>query len=116
MIKLYYFDAYAIAEQIRMALTHAKVEFEDIRIKREELPKLKEELNLEFGQLPVVEMDGKFYGQSIATLRFIGKKHGYYPDEATWRIDSLIDSLGDIWSVMGKIIFETDEEKKKVSQ
>ena len=61
MMKLYYFDIYGKAEAIRMLLNHAKVEFEDCRISKEEFAKMKEEGKLEFGQLPVVEHDGKFY-------------------------------------------------------
>jgi prostaglandin-H2 D-isomerase / glutathione transferase len=61
LIKLHYLDIYARAECIRLLLTHAKVPFEDIRYKFEDFPKLKQSGNLEFGQLPVLEVDGKFF-------------------------------------------------------
>ena len=48
-MKLYYFDVYGRAEAIRMLLNHAKVEFEDVRFQKEEWPKMKAELDLEFG-------------------------------------------------------------------
>ena len=60
-IKVHYFDIYGRAEPIRMLLAHKKVEFEDHRFAREDWPKLKEELNLEFGQVPMIEVDGKAY-------------------------------------------------------
>ena len=71
-MKLYYFDVYARAEPLRMALSYAKVDYEDIRVTREQFAKMKEEGKLEFGQLPVIEKDGKFFGQSSSLLRFIG--------------------------------------------
>ena len=58
MVKVYYFDIYAKAEPIRMLLNHAKVEFEDVRMTQEQWPAIKQELNLEFGQVPAVELDG----------------------------------------------------------
>lgn len=60
-MKLYYFDVYGRAEPIRMLLNHKKIEFEDVRINKEQMLAMKEAGNLEFGQLPVVEFDGKFY-------------------------------------------------------
>lgn len=63
-MKLYYFDIYARAEAIRMLLNHAKVEFEDVRLAKEDFAKLKEEGKFEFGQVPALEHDGKVYTQS----------------------------------------------------
>lgn len=116
MMKLYYFDIYGRAEPIRMLLTHAKVEFEDIRIDKEGQEKLKAEGKLEFGQIPVIEKpDGKWFSQSTAILRAIGSKHGYYPADPIegWKADSIIDSIGDITTAFGKAKFETDAEKQK---
>ena len=81
MVKVYYFDGYGRAECIRMLLTHAKVEFTDVRITPTEWPTMKTELNLEFGQLPAVEIDGTFYTQTAATMRALGKIYGYYPED-----------------------------------
>lgn len=58
-IKVYYFDIYGRAEPIRMLLTHAKQEFEDVRINGEQLAELKTSGKLEFGQVPAAEHDGK---------------------------------------------------------
>ena len=59
--KVIYFDGYGRAEAIRLLLKHAKVEFEDVRVTHADWPTKKAELNLEFGQLPAVELDGVFY-------------------------------------------------------
>ena len=59
---------------------------------------MKEEGKLEFNKVPALEFEGKFFTETVSIMRFIGKKHGYYPEEEepAWRVDSIIDSLGDI--------------------
>lgn len=113
--KLYYFDIYGRAEPIRMLLAHAKQEFEDNRITGEQLATLKTEGKLEFGQVPMLEHDGKHLVQSWAILRYIGKIHGYYPDnsEEAWQVDSLLDSVEDFLGKYFRANFEKDEERKK---
>ena len=60
-MKLYYFGVYGRAEPIRMLLAHAKIEYEDVRLDHEQQQKLKAEGKFEFGQVPVLEIDGKTY-------------------------------------------------------
>ncbi len=57
-MKLYYFDLYGRAEPIR-ALLHLKgVTFEDIRVDHGEgFEDLRRSGKLEFGQMPVLELD-----------------------------------------------------------
>jgi glutathione S-transferase len=114
-MKVHYFSGYGRAEAIRMLLAHAKVEFEDVHYTFETLPALKETGNLEFGQVPAVEIDGKWYAQSTSILRMLGKKYGYYPDDAfeAWRVDSTIDALGDLLNAYYKAAFAPTEELKK---
>jgi len=76
-MKLYYFDIPVRGEPIRLLLHHAKVPFEDYRVKMEEWGKLKE--TFEGKQLPVLEVDGKRYAQSTAILSYLGTKYGYLP-------------------------------------
>lgn len=114
-MKLYYFDIYGRAEPMRMLLWHAKQAFEDVRLSPEDFAKLKGEGKFEFGQVPALEIDGKTYTQTAAILRLLGRKFGYYPiDDAEkgWKVDSTVDSLGDIVPHMRRIKDETDETKK----
>jgi glutathione S-transferase len=114
-IKFHYFDGYGAGDQIRALLTVAKVPFEDVRYSREEWMAVKESGKFEFKQVPVLEVDGHFYSQSVAILRMLGKQHGYYTEDpaVNYRIDSTIDALNDLRQAMGKFAFEQDEEKKK---
>ena len=44
-----------------MLLSHAKVDFENVLIDKDALEKMRDEGKLEFGQVPALEMGGKFY-------------------------------------------------------
>eukprot|EP00347_Sterkiella_histriomuscorum_P012337 403368980 len=114
-MKLHYFDVYGRADPIRMLLTHAKVEFEDHRFPMEEWPALKQSLNLEFGQVPMLEFEGKQYSQTNSILRFLGSKYGYYPSNAeeAYKADSLVDGLADLIRNLGGAKNEKDADKQK---
>ena len=68
---------------------------------------LKKAENLEFGQMPVLEVDGKFFSQSGAILRLLGTRLGYYAEEpyTAWRIDSTVDSVSDLANAFYKAEF-----------
>ena len=116
-MKLYYFDIYGRAEPFRFLLWHAKVEYEDIRIKGEEWPKLRAENpeKFEFGQLPMFEENGVFISQSNSIMRYLGKRFGYYPIDAmeSWQADSIVDSIADFLANLIKSMSEPDPTKKK---
>ena len=90
-----------------MLLAHAKIEFMNVNYTKETLPAAKASGNLEFGQAPVLEVNGKFYCQSNAILRLLGAQHGYYSEDpyTGWEIDSIIDSVGDITDAYLKAVF-----------
>ena len=96
-MKLIYLDGYGRGEQIRLLLTHVKQEFEDQRVSFEEVAKLRESGQLEFGQVPQLEWDGIKYVQSSAILRAIGANNGLYSSDpiTMWKIDSLVDHTSD---------------------
>ena len=118
-MKLYYFDIYGRAEAIRFALTHSGTAWEDVIINGEKLMELKGDGSLEFGQVPMLELDdGRKIVQSWAILRYVGRTFGYYPTDAetAWRVDSTIDAVEDFLTQYFKFHFEKDEEKKKVAK
>ena len=113
--KLHYFAGYGRGEAIRMLLSHAKQELEEVHYTFETVGEAKASGNLEFGQLPVLEHDGKFYAQSTAILRALGKIYGYYPEDAytAWRVDSTLDAIGDLLNAFYKGAFAPNEDLKK---
>ena len=114
-IKLFYWDIYGRAEPIRILLSQAKAEYEDVRINGEQLGELKAAGKLEFGQIPMLEHNGKHLVQSYSILRYLGKQFGYYPEtsEEAWATDSLVDAVEDYLTKYFKAAFEKDEERKK---
>jgi glutathione S-transferase len=97
--KLYYFDFDGGAgEPIRNALRIAGVAFEDIRVKHDSWPELKSSDKCLFGQMPLLEVDGHMYAQSMSILRYVGKLTGLYPIDPleALRVDELLDCIIDI--------------------
>lgn len=83
--KVYYFPGRGGGEILRQVLVVAKQDFEDIRIGQEEWPQKKAEMP--FGQVPVLEEDGKKLGQSYAAARYLAKKYGELTkDSNNWLI------------------------------
>ena len=75
---------------------------------------------LEFGQLPTLEMDdGSVMSQSNSILRALGMSYGFYSEDPIemWLIDSTIDACYDIFPKMAPVHFApSDDVKKEVLQ
>ncbi|XP_046969310.1 glutathione S-transferase 2-like [Vanessa cardui] len=115
-VKLYYFPTKGPAEGSRMLLAYGGQEFEDIRVGREDWPKLKP--SMPFGQMPVLEIDGQKYAQSTAIARYLGRKYGLAGKdiEEDLQIDQIVDFFNDIRSKAVSVFYETDENVKAKKQ
>lgn len=115
-MKLYYFDLYARGEPIRLLLNHANIEFEDVRVTGPTWQEFKaDKEKCPYGQVPVLEVDGKFLAQGTAILRFLGTKYGYYPKDAehAYQVDQLLDLCSDFMMPMVKLNFSKGTEEEK---
>jgi glutathione S-transferase len=113
--RLHYFDIYGRGEAIRFLLAHAKVEYEDVLVSREQLAEYKTNGLAEFGQLPILERDGKRYVQSWSILRVLGQELGYYPStdaEAAYQVDVVVEGVEEFFTKYFRPIFEQDADKK----
>jgi prostaglandin-H2 D-isomerase / glutathione transferase len=113
--RLIYFDApVSRGEECRLAFHAAGVDFEDVRVKREDWPALKP--TTPFGSVPVLEMPGKPpLGQSNAILVLIGRTYGLHPkdDFEAARHEAMMAHVEDLRAVVGPTMRIADEDEKK---
>ncbi len=113
--KLTYFDApTSRGEECRLALHLAGIDFDDVRVKREEWPALKP--TTPFGSMPVLELPGRPpLGQSNAILTLIGRQHGLHPrdDFEAARHEAMMCHVEDLRSVIAPTMWIADEAEKK---
>lgn len=113
--KLTYFDApVSRGEECRLALHVAGVDFEDVRIKREDWPALKPKTP--FGGLPTFEVPGKgLLAHSNAILVYIGREHGVHPKDPfeAARHEAILQYAEDLRAHITPTMRMSDEAEKK---
>jgi len=89
--RLTYFPVQARAEVIRLLFRYANVDFEDVRLNKDQWSSVKSEPKYKFDQLPLLEVNGKAVTQSQAIARYVAQKFGYLPTDpdAALSIDEL---------------------------
>ncbi|KAI3379109.1 hypothetical protein SNEBB_011456 [Seison nebaliae] len=118
-MKLYYFDIAGKAEIIRYILYYNNVEFEDVRFAREDWA-TKYKSQMPFGQVPVLDMDGKKYAQSGAIARYLGNKYNLLGKDELEKleVDMWTGLVGDMELPLRDVYLASEdqkEEKKKVA-
>nr|WOZ07764.1 glutathione S-transferase GSTs9 [Agrotis ipsilon] len=105
----YYFPTRALGESCRLLMAYGGQEFEDRRLTHAEWPAFKP--NTLFGQMPVLEIDGKQYAQSLAISRYLGRKYGLAGDtlEDGLEIDQIVDLVNDLRAKAAQVRYEKDE-------
>lgn len=111
--KLTYFKVTARGELPRLVFKAAGVDFEDERIDREEMARRK--ADMPFGQIPVLEEDGKVICQSIAISRYLARKFGLAggTDWEQAQTDMVVDCLEDLIKPLGILWYENEPDKKE---
>jgi len=123
-LKLYYFNLTLKGEPIRLFCAYTGLELEDYRFaSHQEFVNLKEAGKLAFGQVPMLEIDGKHQLiQSGAIMRYLGKLTKLYPPEdplEAAKVDAIFDQENDAF--MGATVaswttrfgIEMDDAKKQ---
>jgi len=101
-LKLYYFDLKGKGESIRLICAYGGLKLEDYRFTtRDEFLAMKESSRLPFGQVPMLEVDGKLaMVQSTAIMRYLGKLSGLYPTSdhiLAQRVDAVMEQAADVF-------------------
>jgi len=112
-MKLTYFDMRGLAENIRLIMAQAGVDYEDCRIEKGQWPGMKD--SMPFGQVPALEYDGQVICQSIAIARFVAKENGLAGKD-NWtqaQADMVVDCLMDLFYREMFPAFKAGSEEKK---
>ena len=113
--KLLYFDApVSRGEECRLALHIAGVDFEDVRIQRQDWPAIKPKMP--FGSVPVLEIEGRpALAQSNAILTFVGRQHGLHPTDLfeAARHEAVMAHVEDLRTNVSPTIRIADESEKR---
>ena len=113
----YFGLGYARSDMLRFLLHKNKVEYEFIGYDFEQWGAMKGSgQSGEFGGLPRVCINGKEFGQSMASLRMLGAKYGMY-DPKDWKssfyTDHILDAWVDIHDKTNGIVLSQDSEEVK---
>ncbi|XP_046575235.1 probable glutathione S-transferase 8 [Haliotis rubra] len=110
--KLIYFDFRGRGELSRFLFALAGQEYEDVRLKYEDFPGMKDKYV--FGRLPVLEVDGKQYGQSMAISNFLARKFGFHgkTDVEVLEVDQVLGIVSDLREALVRFFMEKDEARK----
>lgn len=126
-LKLYYFDIKGKGEHIRLFCAYAGLELEDYRFSsRDEFFALKENGTLAFGQVPLLEVDGKHQlVQTGAILRYLAQIAGLWPSDPLLaaKADACMAQEGDAFLGPTVVAYNSrfgipmdDEQKKKAME
>jgi len=113
---LFYFNVKALAEPIRFLFAYGGVEYEDVRVTRDEWPALKPTMPM--GQMPVLEVDGHRVHQSISMARYVARRVGLAGNN-DWEnliIDTAVDTVNDFRLKIAVVSYEPDDEVKEKKQ
>ena len=111
--KLYYFNSRGLAEVPRWIFAQAGIEYEDIRVEKDQWPDMKP--TMPFGTLPVLEVDGKRLSGSRVIARYLAEQYNLAGSNAfeNAEVDSIADGITDFRTELGKALFEKDEKRKE---
>ncbi|KAF1324525.1 Glutathione s-transferase, partial [Globisporangium splendens] len=115
-LKLTYFGIPGRAELARLLFTFGGVAFEDARVSGPEFGAMKTSLPL--GQLPILEVDGVVFSQSMAISRYAAKVVGLYPADAVQalRVEMISETIVDMLDTVVDIKFRTSDEAAKAEK
>lgn len=103
-LKLTYFDIPGRAELTRLILAYGDISYVDERIVDGTFAAMKPTLPL--GQVPILEVDGVVYVQSMAMARFAAKISGLYPHDpvTALRVDMIAETLTELRNAYSSIL------------
>eukprot|EP00743_Colponemidia_sp_Colp-15_P002739 GILK01002966.1.p1 GENE.GILK01002966.1~~GILK01002966.1.p1 ORF type:complete len:221 (+),score=26.27 GILK01002966.1:39-665(+) len=113
--KLTYLQLRGRAEISRLIFAATGTAYEDNRIDRETWAQLKSTGIAWFGQMPILEVDGKVLTQSLAIARFLARRLGLHPTDEfeAAMVDLVVDGLSDVYNAGVRFTFEKDPVRQE---
>jgi len=110
--KLIYFNVKGRGETVRLCFAAAGIKYEDHRIDHKDWAALKP--NTPWGKIPVLEVDGKQIGESLAISRYIAREGGLGGKDSfeLALIDSVTDQVSDLREKAGAAYFGPEDKKE----
>ena len=108
-ITLHYFHGRGIGEPIRLLFTVGDIAFTDRRYSVDEFANMAAlKARLPFGQMPALEVDGVFFGQTDSIARLAARLAGLYPSDPieAARSDMIVVHQAEIQSALAKMSFD----------
>jgi len=108
-ITLHYFHGRGIGEPIRLLFTVGEIAFTDRRYTVDEFANLAAfKAQLPFGQMPALEVDGVFFGQTDSLARLAARLAGLYPSDPieAARSDMIVVYQAELSSALAKMSFD----------
>jgi len=111
-MKMTYFDGRGRGEILRLILAKGGKKYEDVRITFDQWPDLKPQTP--FGGLPMLEFNGKKFGQGLALALYLARENGLYGANnlENLMIDQILMCREDILVPEAKVKFEKDEKAR----
>jgi glutathione S-transferase len=105
--KLHYFGGRGRGEVIRFLLHSNGVQYEETNFTFASWPEAKATGIYEFGQIPMLEIDGHRLVTSTSIERYVAKKFGLYPEDAylSYLVDSIVDFKNDVFTKIVQFMF-----------
>jgi len=111
-LKMTYFDGRGRGEILRLIMAKGGVKHDDVRLTFEQWPEFKGKTP--FGGMPVLEINGKMYGQGLALAIFLARENKLYGSNnlENLMIDQILMCREDVLVPEAKIKFEKDADKQ----
>ncbi len=113
--KVHYFEGNGRAVNLRAILDYSNANWEDNKINFAEWPTIKASGKFEFGQMPVLEVDGKQKTQTIALEVFLARRFGLMGsnEEDEYQILNVLSTREDYSKHLFGLLMPNEEQKNK---
>ena len=114
MLRLIYFPVPGRAEACRVALAFSDLEWEDVEVTGVRFEIMKNDGELPWDMLPILQTPKGTIAESSAILRFVGHDVGLVPQDRfqSAKVDEFIDGMGPLATALNTTFGISDDEER----